>query len=181
MSRADVVLLPGFGGAADQPVLVKLGQRLEALGFSCRRRAPKRGKLTPALELETTWLQAVLAEAPGPHVLVGRSFGGRVCARLAKRELVQACVLLGFPVRPPGKRRPLDEAALLEVTVPTLIVQGDEDELGPLKVLEKLVKQNRLLTLHVLGGAGHSFGRHEAAALDHAAAWLDALSTAPRK
>jgi pimeloyl-ACP methyl ester carboxylesterase len=84
-------------------------------------------------------------------------------------------------VRPPGKPRPLDEAALLEVTVPTLIVQGDQDELGPLKVLERLVKRNRLLELHVLEGAGHSFGRHEAAALDHAVAWLDRVSTAPKK
>ncbi len=173
MSRADVVLLPGFGGAAEQPILVKFSTRLEALGFSCRRRAPKRGKLTPGLELETAWLSKVLAEVPGPHVVVGRSFGGRVCVRLGKRELVSACVLLGFPVRPPGKPRPLDEAALLEVTVPTLIVQGDDDELGPLKVLDRLVKRNRLLELHVLEGAGHSFGRQEAAALEYAAAWAD--------
>ncbi len=170
--RSDVILLPGFGGAPSQPVLVRLEKRLAALGFSCRRRAPRRGKLTPALTLETTWLRGVMEEVDGPHVLIGRSFGGRVCVRAATAE-VAACVLLGFPVRPPNKPRPLDEQALVAVRCPTLVVQGDDDELGPLSVIKRLAKKNRLITVQVVKGAGHSFGAREASALDGAAAWLD--------
>ncbi len=80
--------------------------------------------------------------------------------------------MLGFPVRPAGRPRPDDEAALLAVRVPTLIVQGDVDDKGPLEVLRPLVAKNPALTLAVLEGAGHSFGRHEARAVELAAAFL---------
>jgi predicted alpha/beta-hydrolase family hydrolase len=173
-SRADVVLLPGFGGTAEQPLLVTLSARLEALGFSCRRLAPPRGKLTPGLEREVAWLEQALADAQGPHVLVGRSFGARVCARRAGSPGLAACVLLGYPVRPPGKPRPLDEAALAALSCPTLLVQGSVDELGPLGVVRQAVGGNPHVTLEVLAGVGHSFGRAERSALDGVAAWLDA-------
>lgn len=173
MSRATVVLLPGFGGAASQPVLVKLSKRLRALGFRCERMAPPRGRVTPGLDAEVAWLQRRLARLEGPFVLVGRSFGGRVCVRLAGLSSVRAVVLLGFPIRPPGKRRPLDEAALSAARAPTLVVQGSDDELGPLRVVRAAARGNRQVELHVLAAAGHSFGRQEAAALDTVAAWVD--------
>lgn len=92
--------------------------------------------------------------------------------RYALQADVGALVLLGFPVRPKDRPRPLDEAALAAVRVPTLIVQGSNDALGPLEVLEPIVRQNRALTLEVLIGAGHSFGRHQTAAVRLAAGFL---------
>jgi predicted alpha/beta-hydrolase family hydrolase len=171
VSRATVVLLPGFGGSADQPILVKLSKRLEALGFACHRAAPPRGKVTSGLEREVAWLSGVLDGLPGPFVLVGRSFGGRVAVRLAARA--EAVVLLGFPIRPPGKTRPLDEAALATARAATLVVQGDADELGPLALVRRVAKKNRRCEVLALKGAGHAFGRKEAEALDAVAAWLD--------
>lgn len=174
MSRGTVVLLPGFGGRADQPILVKLSKRLEALGFACHRAAPPRGRVTPGLEAEAAWLGALLDSLDGPFALVGRSFGGRIAVRLAGREDVKAVVLLGFPLRPPGKQRPLDEAALAKARARTLVVQGTKDELGPLSLVRRVAKKNRRCEVLPLDGAGHSFGRAEAGALDAAAAWLDA-------
>lgn len=174
MSRGTVVLLPGFGGRADQPILVKLSKRLEALGFACHRAAPPRGRVTPGLEAEVAWLGALLDALDGPFALVGRSFGGRIAVRLAAREDVKAVVLLGFPLRPPGKRRPLDEAALAGAKARTLVVQGTKDELGPLSLVRRVAKKSRRCELLALDGAGHSFGRAEPGALDAAAAWLDA-------
>lgn len=163
-----VVLLPGFGGRADQPILTKLEARLD---FACARLAPPRLPLTPGLEAYVDWLEA---EAPrGKLAIVGRSFGGRLAVRLAARRQLEAIVLLGFPVRPPKKPRPLDEAALAAVSCPTLIVQGTKDALGPLKVLRPIVEANPNLSLLELPGAGHSFGAKEKGALDAAAAWLD--------
>lgn len=170
--RADVVLLPGFGGSAQQPMLVKLSRRLEALGFHCRRLVPPRTRLVPELTPQVEWLEHELGR--GPTVLVGRSFGARVCARVAARTEVAACVLLGYPLRPPGKPRPLDEVALRALGCPTLLVQGSKDELGPLRVVRSVIKPNPHFTLDVLEGAGHSFGRAEAGALDRVAVWLDA-------
>ena len=79
-------------------------------------------------------------------------------------------------MRPPGKRRPADEAALLALKCPTLIVQGDADELGPLKFFRPLLRKNAALTMHVVKGAGHSLGRYEGKALDAVAEWLAGLS-----
>ena len=55
---------------------------------------------------------------------------------------------------------------------PTLIVQGDRDELGPLAVLERIAGQNPRIDLVVLRGAGHDFGSHDGEAIEAAARWL---------
>ncbi len=57
---------------------------------------------------------------------------------------------------------------------PTLVVQGDRDELGPLAVLERIAGQNPRVDLIVLEDTGHDFGRREHEAVAHAARWLDA-------
>lgn len=166
------VLLPGFGGRADQPILTRLERRLTPLGFSCLRLAPPRLPLSPELEAYGAWLDAALAEVKGPLVVVGRSFGGRLGVRLAARRKLAALVLLGFPIRPPGKRRPLDEAALSAVRVPTWVAQGSKDQLGPLRVLREVIR-GTAIELFEVKGAGHSFGAREAAVLDATAGWLD--------
>jgi predicted alpha/beta-hydrolase family hydrolase len=157
-----VVLIPGFNGTAKQPMLVRLAKLLKPL--ECKRITLPRGRPSPGLAVEA----AALAKHGG-DAYVGRSVGGRVCSRLD-----QQCprVLLGFPVRPPGRPRPDDEAALLALRSPTLILQGSDDELGPLDVLEPLVAKNPALRLEVIDGAGHSYGRHEQRVLERAAAWL---------
>jgi uncharacterized protein len=170
VTRPTVVLLPGFQGAADQPILVDLSERLEALRFTCLRLAPPRLKLTPGLEAYGEWLDEQLVEVSAPLMVVGRSFGGRLAIRLAVRRPLAAVVLLGFPIRPPGKKRPLDEQALAALRCPTWIAQGTKDELGPMKVLKRFAGRAEIFPL---SGAGHSFGSHEDAALDAAAAWLD--------
>lgn len=163
-----VVLLPGFNGAARQPLLVRVA---EALGGAFEPVFPglPRGRPSPAFERELAHLAPF---ARGRPVLIGRSFGGRVALRHALTHPVKQLVLLGFPVRPPGRTRPDDEAALRAVRVPTLIVQGSKDEKGPLTVLRPLVRDNAALTLVVLKGAGHDFGRHEPEALEHVRAFL---------
>lgn len=159
-----VVLIPGFGGTASQPMLVRLAKLLTAGGLEAKRVTLPRVKPTPELSAELAALKKHGAEA-----YVGRSFGGRVCIR---DEAKVPRVLLGFPVRPPKRPRPLDEAALLSLRSPTLILQGSDDELGPLSVLEPLCAQNPNLELEVIDGAGHAFGRHEKRVLERAAAWL---------
>ena len=160
----NVVLIPGFNGTAKQPMLVRLSKLLAAEGLTPRRITLPRVRPTPAMEPEVAALQKHDADA-----YVGRSFGGRVCIRVPAQV---PRVLLGFPVRPPGRERPEDEAALLALLSPTLIHQGSDDELGPLPVLEALCAKNRHLELEVISGAGHSFGRHEKAVLLRACEWL---------
>jgi predicted alpha/beta-hydrolase family hydrolase len=53
-------------------------------------------------------------------------------------------------------------------------VQGSEDELGPLAVLERIAATTPLIDLVVIAGARHELGRHEREAVEHVARWLDA-------
>src|SRR5262245_19157859 len=172
------ILAPGYGGTARQPLLRRLAGRLEGLGmparpitFSTRGGRPSRGYAAELADLRAARDEMVAAHG-GPVVLVGRSFGGRMCAFLAEQEPPAALVVLGHPISPPGKPRPRDEAALAALACPTLVVQGARDELGPLAVLERIAGQNRRVELAVLAGAGHDFGPAEAEAIERAVAWL---------
>jgi predicted alpha/beta-hydrolase family hydrolase len=140
--------------------------------FSTKR--PSRGYETEKQELRAA-RDELVAEAGAPVALIGRSFGGRMCAFLAAGEPPDALVILGHPISPPGRPRPADEAALLGIRCPTLVVQGDRDELGPLAILERIAGQNPRIDLVVLRGAAHEYGAHEAEAIEAAARWLTSL------
>jgi predicted alpha/beta-hydrolase family hydrolase len=173
---SGAVLAPGYGGTAEQPLIKKLAARLETEGIATSRitfstKRPSRGYLTEKQELRAA-RDALVLRSGGPVALVGRSFGGRMCAFLAAEEPPDALVILGHPISPPGRPRPADEAALLAIACPTLVIQGDRDELGPLALLERIAGQNPRVDLVVLRGAGHEYGTHEAEAIEAAARWL---------
>jgi hypothetical protein len=170
------VLAPGYGGTAEQPLLKRLAVRLEADGIATSRitfstKRPSRSYATEKQELRAA-RDALVQRSGRPVALVGRSFGGRMCAFLAVEEAPDALVILGHPIAPPARPRPADEAALLAMACPTLVIQGDRDELGPLAVLERIAGQNPRVDLVVLRGAGHDYGAHEPEAIDAAARWL---------
>jgi predicted alpha/beta-hydrolase family hydrolase len=166
-------MLPGFGGRADQPVLVALEQALHARGVSAIRAALSRGRPSPGLAEEVAQARACLRADATVTAYAGRSFGGRVLARLALEAPPRALVLLGFPVRSvSGQRRLEDERVLETLACPTLVVQGSADPLGPMRTLERLAARNPRLELTVLQGATHAFGRHERSAVVTAADWL---------
>lgn len=178
--RRGAVLAPGYGGTARQPILRSLSRAFAEVGidaraitFSTRGTRPSRG-----YETELADLRAAYAELRRDHdtvALVGRSFGGRMCAFLAERDPPDALVIVGHPISPPGRPRPRDEEALAAVTCPTLVVQGDHDDLGPLAILERIAGQNPHVDLVAIAGAGHDLGAHEREAVSHVARWLDGV------
>jgi predicted alpha/beta-hydrolase family hydrolase len=171
------VLAPGYGGSADQSILVACGERLERVGIRARRMAFTRlrpaGDFGPELDDLRRAREVLRNDGVQKLALVGRSFGGRMCARLAALEPPDALVLLGHPISPPHRPRPDDEAALLAVSCPTLVVQGDNDRLGPLTVLQRIAAANGDIEIYVLGGVGHQFGKRQNEGLDYAAKWLE--------
>jgi len=173
---AGAVLAPGYGGSADQPILRAMAALLEArsivalrIGFSRQRPA---GDFAPELDELRTARDLLRKEGVQKIALIGRSFGGRMCARLAAIEPPDALVLLGHPISPPNRPRPDDEAALAAVRCPTLIVQGAQDRLGPLEVLRRIAVVNPRLELVILAGVGHQFGKRQNQGLEAAAVWL---------
>src|SRR5215213_11627423 len=94
------ILAPGYGGTARQPLLQRLAGRLEELGMPARPitcstsgRRPSRGYEVELADLRGARDEMVAAHG-GPVVLVGRSFGGRMCAFLAELEPPAALVVL---------------------------------------------------------------------------------------
>jgi predicted alpha/beta-hydrolase family hydrolase len=170
------VLAPGYGGTADQPIVRAMAARLVAhdvtpLAISYSRARPGGDFSVEIFEVRRA-RDELLAGGSLKVGLVGRSFGGRVCTRLAVVEPPAALVLLGHPISPRGRPRPDDEAALQVVRCPTLIVQGDHDALGPLDVLQRIAAGNPAIEIYVLKGAGHQFGPRQPEGLEYAAAWL---------
>jgi uncharacterized protein len=147
--------------------------QLEAVGITPHAIGFSRSKPTEPFAQELAELRRA-RDGLGTErlALIGRSFGGRVCARLAAQEPPAALVLLGHPIAPQGRPRPEDEDALRKVSCPTLVVQGDRDRLGPLDVLRRIAAVNQNLEIYVLKGVGHSFGPRQAEGIEHAANWL---------
>jgi len=176
MVRAGAVLAPGYGGSAEQPILRAMAERLEASGIAALRigfsRPRPSGDFAPELDELRRARDVLISQGIDRLALIGRSFGGRMCARLAAIEPPRALVLLGHPISPPNRPRPDDEAALEAVRCPTLIVQGDRDNLGPLSVLQRIASTNAHIEIVVLKGAGHQFGPRQPEGLTAATAWL---------
>jgi predicted alpha/beta-hydrolase family hydrolase len=90
-------------------------------------------------------------------VLAGKSMGSRVGCHLSLVEPVQALVCFGYPLVGIGKKRPVRDAVLKELTTPILFVQGTRDELCPLELLESVRREMKAASsLHVVDGGDHS-------------------------
>jgi uncharacterized protein len=179
--RRAAVLAPGYGGTAKQPILRKLASALSgfaiesrAVTFGTRGSRPSKDYASEVDDLRAA-RDLLRGEGYERIALVGRSFGGRIAAFLAEREPPDALVILGHPIAPPTRPRPRDEAALAAMICPTLIVQGDKDELGPFVVLERIAANNPRIDLVRIADTGHDFGPREQEAVAAAARWLDSV------
>ena len=116
----------------------------------------------------------------------GKSFGGRMTSQ-AQAALplpnVAGLVFFGFPLHASGKPSTERAAHLFKVTIPMLFLQGDKDKLAELPLTRTVTEElGARATLHVIGGADHSFhvpkrsGRTDADVINEMAdvvvAWL---------
>jgi uncharacterized protein len=123
VATADVALSEGIAVAlVEQPYRV------------AGRRSP-----APARQLDAAWTATVdhlvAGELRGlPLVVGGRSLGARVACRAAQATGAIAVLCLAFPLQPPRRSGGAPTQSRLseldEVTVPTLVVQGERDRFG---------------------------------------------------
>lgn len=154
---AAVALGHGAGGGVEAPDLAALARELPRAGITVYR-------------IEHPWRVAGRRVAPGsatldaatvaclnsirvrcPLVLGGRSAGGRVACRLAAAMGAVGCLALAFPLQPPGKAASRVQE-LLDVGLPTFVVQGERDRFGGPSAFPEGVD------LTVIPDADHSFG-----------------------
>jgi uncharacterized protein len=97
------------------------------------RRSP-----APTPQLDAAWvsvLEQLQQDELEGHAIIagGRSSGARVACRTATDANATAVLCLAFPVHPPGKAGDPSKSRLYEldlVSVPTLVVQGENDPFG---------------------------------------------------
>lgn len=92
-----------------------------------RKRPPDREP-----KLVQAWREIVRGLGASSLVIGGKSLGGRIATLVAPEVQPQAVICLGYPFHPAGKPERLRTAHLMDLQVPTLIVQGERDALGNL-------------------------------------------------
>ena len=142
--KAALVLGHGAAGGVTSRDLVAVTEVASAMGLTvglveqpywvAGRRSP-----APARQLDAAWIAVVdhllASELHGLALLVGgRSSGARVACRTAAATGAAGVLCLAFPLQPPqrkhGAASPSRLTELDEVTVPTLVVQGERDMFG---------------------------------------------------
>lgn len=116
---------------------------------------------TKAVCVETFCSALVLATriAPGPFLLGGHSFGGRMASHCAVDAPIDVAALIYYsfplhPARKPGTRR---ADHMTSIRTPQLFLSGTRDALAELELLRAVVASLPHAELHELDTADHSF------------------------
>ena len=142
--RGALVLGHGAGGGVSAPDLataadVAISEGLSVALVEQPYRVAGRRSPAPAGQLDAAWSAVVqhlrAGELEGlPLVAGGRSLGARVACRTAGALGAVGVLCLAFPLQPPRRRAGTPSPSRLheldEVTVPTLVVQGERDPFG---------------------------------------------------
>lgn len=175
-----LVLAPGAGAPADSDFMSDVAAAIAAGGvrvlrfdFPYQVRARAEGRRKPpdrAAVLLATWrgvLAYVKRRLRPAHVAVGgKSMGGRYATLLLADASeggdplpceADACVLLGYPLHPPGKPDRLRADHLPAVAVPTLFVSGTRDSLAGIDAVREVVGSLPQAHLHEIPDADHDF------------------------
>jgi len=169
-AKACLVLAHGAGAGMEHRSMTAVADGLSELGVATLRyqfpyMEAGRKRVDPPPVAHATVRAAVAAArelAPGlPMYAGGKSFGGRMTSQAqAKAPLaeVRGLVFLAFPLHPAGKPSVERAAHLAEVGIPVLFVQGANDALAELDLLENTVAGlGARATLHLLPDADHAF------------------------
>ena len=194
-ARAGYVLEHGAGAGMTHPFIAAIAAGLAARSIATLRYQflymEKFSRWPDAPKVAHAAVRAAVSEAARrlPHLpwfAGGKSFGGRMTSQAQAASPmagVHGLVLLGFPLHPAGK--PSSERAqhLFDFDLPLLFLQGTNDQLADVSLLEPLIgKLGERATLKLFAEADHSFhvpkrsGRTDAEVrddlLDTMAGWM---------
>lgn len=179
--RGAVIIAHGAGNGMDSSILKKTADRLGQSGFVClrfnfayldKKSAPSFGgkKEEPDLIAAIEFMKE-----HGPPILIGKSFGARVCANVSLlRDDLKALVFYGMPLQGASPTaKPRDWSHLARITYPMLFITGDKDQLCPLTKLEPILQSLSAPYKSEVVPGDHSFKpRSEDLAVQLCVEWL---------
>jgi uncharacterized protein len=198
-AEACFVFAHGAGAGMTHPFMAAVADGLAAhrvatlrYQFPYMEKGSKRPD-SPAVAQATVRAAVTLARQrlPGLTLIAGgKSFGGRMTSQAqaaSPLDGVRGLAFFGFPLHAAGKPSTERAAHLFNVAVPMLFLQGSNDKLAELRLLEPLIRKlGKNATLHVVKDADHSFhvparsGRDDADVraelLDVFASWAKTLT-----
>ena len=164
-----MVLAHGAGAGMDHSFLEGIAEELERADVACLRynfpymEKGKKRPDVPAVAIKTIEgvLNAVHEMFPDQRVVAaGKSFGGRMTSHcLAKHDFpfVKAIVYYGFPLHAAGQPSVTRASHLGSVRQPMLFLQGTNDKLAAIHLVEEVCKQLPRATLVKFDQADHAF------------------------
>ena len=189
--KAVLVLAHGAGAGMAHPFMEKLSQKLLShfigtvrYNFPYMEKKKKMPDVPAVAEKTVGRMLAQTAEkyTQIPIFLAGKSFGGRMSSQFASKNDVSASgiIFYGFPLHAPGKEGVQRAEHLKDIKIPMLFLQGTNDALAKLPLIESVCKQLTSSTLVVFDGADHSFKIKGKEAIDELAdatvRWIDNVS-----
>jgi uncharacterized protein len=190
--RGSVIIMHGSGRGMDSPLLAKTASALALVGFRVlrfnfgylgNRPAPSAGGKNELPELFSAmdFLAASALPSSPPPILIGKSFGARVCANAALERPVRGLVFYGMPLVGMSKSaKPRDWSHLARISAPMLFITGDRDQLCPLDHLATVTAPiTAPLTTETVPG-DHSYKpKSEDRAVELCLAWVQSLCAHP--
>lgn len=163
-----IILTHGAGSNANSPLLVALAAAFEAAGWRAvrynlpYRQARPNGPPFPAqAAADRAGLADAVAqmrtEVDGKVAVGGHSYGGRQASMLAAEQpgIVEALLLLSYPLHPPKKPQQLRTAHFPEWRTPALFAHGTRDPFASIEELSLAIAQipasTRILTVERAG------------------------------
>jgi len=166
---AVVALAHGAGAPMTHPFMEKLALELAKHGVATVRYnfpyMEKKSKRPDVPAVAEKTVGAVLkytqdAFADLPVFLAGKSFGGRMSSQFASKQNpsnIKGILFYGFPLHAPGKAGTERAEHLKAIKVPMLFLQGTNDALASLPLIEEVCAGLPKATLIKFQGADHSF------------------------
>lgn len=166
-----MLIAPGASGSLDQVGPHAAG--LEARGFAVDRVILPKGTAERAVP---AYRAAAEAAGPGPIVIGGQSFGGRVASLLAAERAPAALVCFAYPLHAPGRQEAWKErtAHWPRITCPVLLLSGEADPFARIHLLREAAGRLPDAELVTWPGVGHGVHPVLDDALDRVAAFIRA-------
>jgi predicted alpha/beta-hydrolase family hydrolase len=143
-----IILTHGAGSNADAPLLITLAAAFEAAGWQAvrynlpyRQLRPSGGPIPAYAAKDRAGLAEEVAKmrasVDGIVAVGGHSYGGRQASMLAAEQsgLIDALLLLSYPLHPPKKPQQLRTAHFPDWRTPALFVHGIRDPFASIEEL----------------------------------------------